>query len=488
MPEFIIKLGDQVLHTRRVDKDLLRIGRSRDNDVVLENLSVSREHAQVRVVDEQYILTDLNSANGTLVNGVRITKTEIVDQDVITIGKHKLHFNNPVVPPAEVSASDVFRTVMVEPKAEAMLVVNTGRLAGREFKITRFETSLGKAPTNDIVLTDDWLLGKKQALILRKGNNAFEVHDLGGIRKVRVNGEVVTGKAELKDGDTLELGGVELTFSARTGEPRPTGRIPSELPADTPVRAAGRLMANGNGNGNGARGAAAFQPPDESLDMEEGYRSFRINLRDESLQPADDAAAAPQNNGAVPADALEATSNVQVPLVVEPAAEPVAAAAEEEIREPDGAADEAVAEESDSTPVETPAAQDIAQLPAEPEPAPMQRPSNGAAARAKAEAAQNGVFDDVRSTTRRKRKHHQRAERQQVAAMEPAPPAAPAQRKPAMAAAAPGNSAPVPAPPDLSATDKEIAIWEEALKNPSPAIKRQAARMLKKLTGRDYEV
>jgi hypothetical protein len=57
-----------------------------------------------------------------------------------------------------------------------------------------------------------------------------------------------------------------------------------------------------------------------------------------------------------------------------------------------------------------------------------------------------------------------------------------------MAAAAQGASAPAPASPDLSATDKEIAIWEEALKNPSPAIKRQAARMLKKLTGRDYEV
>ncbi|MCD6385058.1 FHA domain-containing protein, partial [Candidatus Sumerlaeota bacterium] len=90
MTEIIVKLGDNVVHKYFFDKDILNIGRARDNDIVIENLAVSRNHARIRRVEGKYILTDLNSANGTFVNGVRITKTEIMHNDVITIGKHNL--------------------------------------------------------------------------------------------------------------------------------------------------------------------------------------------------------------------------------------------------------------------------------------------------------------------------------------------------------------------------------------------------------------
>src|SRR5688572_25640167 len=92
MPELVLKLGDSVLQNFVFDKDVMSIGRSRDNDIVVENLSVSRNHARIRRQAGKYILTDLNSANGTYVNGVRVSKTEIVNDDVIAIGKHKLHF------------------------------------------------------------------------------------------------------------------------------------------------------------------------------------------------------------------------------------------------------------------------------------------------------------------------------------------------------------------------------------------------------------
>src|SRR5688572_16953798 len=97
MPELVLKLGDNVIQTYVFDKDVMSIGRSRDNDVVVENLSVSRNHARIRRQTGKYVLTDLNSANGTYVNGVRVSKTEIVDNDVISIGKHKLQFANMVV-------------------------------------------------------------------------------------------------------------------------------------------------------------------------------------------------------------------------------------------------------------------------------------------------------------------------------------------------------------------------------------------------------
>src|SRR5436309_3057222 len=97
MPEIVLKLGDTVLQTIVFDKDIMSVGRSRDNDVVVENLSVSRNHARIRRQNGKYVLTDLNSANGTYVNGVRVSKTEIVDDDVISIGKHRMQFVNKVM-------------------------------------------------------------------------------------------------------------------------------------------------------------------------------------------------------------------------------------------------------------------------------------------------------------------------------------------------------------------------------------------------------
>lgn len=76
MPEIVVSLGDNVVHKYFFEKDVLSIGRGRDNDIVIENLAVSRNHSRIKRQNGKYVLIDLNSANGTYVNGVKITKTE----------------------------------------------------------------------------------------------------------------------------------------------------------------------------------------------------------------------------------------------------------------------------------------------------------------------------------------------------------------------------------------------------------------------------
>lgn len=412
MPEITVKLGDQILQTCKFEGELLRIGRSRENDVVLENLSVSRQHAQIRLYEGRFILTDLNSANGTLVNGVRVTKTEIVDDDLITIGKHKLHFQNSVLADATMhdDSSTQQRTIMVEHRAEAWLEVDSGRLKGREFKITRFETSLGKAPTNDVVLTDDWLLGKKQAIILRKGNHSFEIHDLGGLRRVKINGTAIAERADLKDGDRIEMGGTALIFRSTEGPPKPEGRMPSELGANvtTPPEMPAALAKEPDPEPEVTPNEPFVHDlENESLDLEDGYQSVKITLTSQQSAP-------------IPSGEDEANTTT--------GANPEAA--------------KAVSQNGDR---------------------------------------QRNVFEDTRSTGRRKRKHHQRA------AQRLGNPgiAANAEEPGANSVSIKENASPASnALPD----EKEIQIWEAALNNASPAIRRQAARMLKKLTGRDYEV
>ncbi|MCB2156500.1 FHA domain-containing protein [bacterium] len=222
MPEIIVKLGDQVVQRYQMDKDVASIGRARDNDIVVENLSVSRNHARIRQQDGKYILTDLNSANGSFVNGVKITKTELVDEDIISIGKHKLHFiNKPVkevaeeeAPPAPALGSP---DEITSSSPRGVLTVTRGKQLNQEFNLTKVETSIGRANENEIRL-HDWFVSKKHAVIVREGTR-YKIKDLGSWRGTTVNSNQVR-EAELKDGDELLFGTTLLRFNIMAGTPR----------------------------------------------------------------------------------------------------------------------------------------------------------------------------------------------------------------------------------------------------------------------------
>ena len=71
MPEIIVKLGDTVVNNYFMEKDVVSIGRAPDNEIPIENLAISRRHAVIRRMGDQFVVEDANSANGTYVNGVR---------------------------------------------------------------------------------------------------------------------------------------------------------------------------------------------------------------------------------------------------------------------------------------------------------------------------------------------------------------------------------------------------------------------------------
>lgn len=406
MPELIVKLENITLQTCRFDGELLCIGRSRENDIVLENLSVSRQHGQIRLHEGRFILTDMTSANGILVNGVRVTKTEIIDGDVITIGKHKLIFRGDVVDsptviddPAATRPPYKRSLNQVDARSEAWLTVESGRLKDREFKITRFETSLGKAPSNDVVLTDDWLLGKKQAIILRKGNDDFEIQDLGGLRRVKLNGTAISERAELKDGDVVELGGTKLLFHSNSPDGKASAKSRDELttPAEKNIEPAPEpgVLIN-----YVALDINQFAE-NESLDLEDGFGPIRYG-----------------------------------------------------------------SDSVDVLPAETPVGKETDSAIAVVSPAAKQATSKG---------NRQNVDDGNQRKSGRGRRHQRAAAKANVSPASSAELAKPAIVEDAgmVVTAEVGN--------------KEIQMWEAALKNGSPAIKRQAARTLKKLTGRDYE-
>lgn len=85
-----LKFKDSVLKTIVFDKEVVTIGRHSDNDIHIDSLSVSSQHARIVKYHKKYLIEDLDSTNGTFLNKKRISKEKLADNDEITIGKHTL--------------------------------------------------------------------------------------------------------------------------------------------------------------------------------------------------------------------------------------------------------------------------------------------------------------------------------------------------------------------------------------------------------------
>ncbi len=80
-------------------KAVINIGRRLENDLVIDDRRVSRNHAQLRAIEGHYVLFDLNSTGGTFVNGSRVSETILYPKDTISLGGVKLIFQQDNPPP-----------------------------------------------------------------------------------------------------------------------------------------------------------------------------------------------------------------------------------------------------------------------------------------------------------------------------------------------------------------------------------------------------
>jgi pSer/pThr/pTyr-binding forkhead associated (FHA) protein len=90
MLRIILKFNNTVLKELKIDQDEIIIGRDSGNDIQIDNVAVSREHARIIKGPNYYFIEDMSSKNGTFVNGKKINKKFLKEDDEITIGKHSL--------------------------------------------------------------------------------------------------------------------------------------------------------------------------------------------------------------------------------------------------------------------------------------------------------------------------------------------------------------------------------------------------------------
>ena len=116
MAKLILSVDGQVLKEFTLSKERTLIGRKAHNDIQIDNLAVSGEHAAIITILNDSFIEDLGSTNGTMVNGKPVKKHFLQNNDVVEIGKHKLKYFNDA--PTAATAADFEKTMIIRNPAK----------------------------------------------------------------------------------------------------------------------------------------------------------------------------------------------------------------------------------------------------------------------------------------------------------------------------------------------------------------------------------
>lgn len=223
MGKLIVTEADGKSRELALDKERVTIGRHADNDIALNDKAVSGHHAVVITILSDSFLEDLDSTNGTLVNGKQVAKHPLSHGDSITIGRNTLVYESEQTGDGE----DFEKTMILRPGqvAAAMgtpppasaaaglpssgnaplngrLRVDSGSSAGKELELTKALTTIGKP-------------GIQVAAITKRADGYYIVHVGGaaGSKRPLVNGAEIDAQARrLNPGDVVELAGTKMSF------------------------------------------------------------------------------------------------------------------------------------------------------------------------------------------------------------------------------------------------------------------------------------
>jgi ABC transport system ATP-binding/permease protein len=207
----------------------LTIGRDADRQLVLPSASVSRRHARVYIEAGQPCIVDEGSANGVIVDGVRITQPTYVGAETrIDLAEFRLAVE-PMLPteavPRQPRVTPVPGTVP-STLPPMRLVAEGGPYDGRVFELTATEIAVGRAVDNDVVL-DDPSLSRKHARLYRRSAAELEIEDLNSSNGTFVNGRK-TGRGAVRPGDVVRFG--ELGFRVEGDTLHGTSAVTTDIP------------------------------------------------------------------------------------------------------------------------------------------------------------------------------------------------------------------------------------------------------------------
>jgi len=520
MAEIIVTREGQGVERYLINKDRMTIGRSVSNDIVLEDLSVSRSHAEISVEGGRFFLTDMGSANGSRVNGVSITDTELFHDDVILIGESTLLFvttQSETEPVAEETWEPPVQQIetVTEPDV-AFLTVRCPRQRPQLHAVSGAAAQIGRARDNEVRVAD-WFVEPYQAQLLRESGR-FRLINLSAETPVFRNEELVEDVL-LEDGDVIQMGMSQIAFAvqdeaAREVETQKTAPEPEE-----PRVAATEFRAYGADSGEPTPGPTPFdaevvaeldQAIDQVLDEaalhseaaeEEPDQIASARTEQPSVEPWDRWAEELAEIEPVPDNAPETTpetAETDLQSIEEetsaaeefPEMSPVASSSPEEQAFADLEGLVESDEEYRPTPVNenwnAPLSEEDAEFlasafaPVEttpgPEPEPILEPESAVEEPIEESAPVASTLNWVEEPGQ-----EETGDQSEEDGLEETGDESPAPESIESPAAQEVG-------PSADVDPAKVAFWEKALLNPSPAVVKQAREQLKRLTGRDYDL
>ena len=193
MAKIILSMNAAALRELVLPKGRITIGRRPQNDIVLDDPAISGQHAAIVTTDVDVCLEDLNSTNGTQVNGQPVRKHFLQDDDVIELARYRIRY----LVDLQVGAESLEAASAKGP----MIRVLNGANAGKEIPLTKALTTIGQP-------------GAQIAVIARRADGFFLNH-IEGENFPSVNGVQISAQGQpLVGGDVIELAGTQIEFLA----------------------------------------------------------------------------------------------------------------------------------------------------------------------------------------------------------------------------------------------------------------------------------
>ena len=208
MSRLILTHEGAIIKEYPLNKERMTVGRKPHNDIQLDDATVSGEHAAFLILQHVYI-EDLNSTNGVLLNGKKVTKRQLNHGDVVRIGRHEFKF-------VDDNAEDFESTVVIssadaplasappsEPAKVYVMQVMNGPKSGEQIALSKPYTTVGSP-------------GSQVAVIARRGTSYFlmPMGGTGSHQHPLLNGASLGAESQrLNAGDIVEVAGVQLKFS-----------------------------------------------------------------------------------------------------------------------------------------------------------------------------------------------------------------------------------------------------------------------------------
>jgi membrane-bound lytic murein transglycosylase D len=209
----LYRSGSQQGQKAPLSREITRVGRKKDNHIILDSELVSGHHAEIHRRENAYYLVDLESTNGTFVNGKAVHKTLLKSHDKIEIGE-----GGPLLEFRDITGEEI--------RLPSICPLSGPWEKGLEPIMLKSSTvTIGRSPKNNIVAgrVAGSLVSARHAAITGR-SDFWEIEDLGSSNGTLVNGKSVT-KTRLHDGDRVELGEGGPVFEFRCSSSRDSQKI-----------------------------------------------------------------------------------------------------------------------------------------------------------------------------------------------------------------------------------------------------------------------